>query len=125
MARDISWPVCWPAKKPELELLQVRVEQRAQVVLDRQRHLAGDQPPHDRQPEPHDATTPTIASASVAQARPCRASEIWSTARPVSHGIATVQTIASAASSSDQKTPALVRAQETEESTKGVHATTP
>ena len=68
------------------------------------------------------SATPITASASVRS--PSRSpSEIWSTARPVSHGIATVQTIASAASSSDQKTPALVRAQETEESTKGVHAT--
>ena len=46
------------------------------------------------------------ANASVAQPVAV-AREIRSTARPVSHGIATVQTIASAASTSDQTTPAL------------------
>jgi hypothetical protein len=39
-------------EEPELELLQVRVEQVAEVELDRQRHAAGDEPPRDRQPEP-------------------------------------------------------------------------
>jgi hypothetical protein len=39
---------------PELERLQVRVEPAAQVVLDAERHLAGDQPAHHRQPEPQD-----------------------------------------------------------------------
>jgi hypothetical protein len=33
----------------------VLIEDLAQVVLDRQRDLAGDQPPADREPEPQDA----------------------------------------------------------------------
>ena len=42
-------------EEAELEPLQVRVEELAQVEFDRERDLAGDDPPHHGQAEPEDA----------------------------------------------------------------------
>ena len=50
--------------------------------------------------------TPAARIASPSVVRPALSpSWIWSMARPVSHGMATVMTIATAASSPDQTTP--------------------
>ena len=92
-------------EEAELERLQVAVEPVAQVVLDRQRDAAGDEPPRDREARGAGARRRPRARQSRFSASRSPAS-IWSIARPISHGIAAVPTIAMPASTSDQIAPA-------------------
>ena len=58
MARDMSWPVCWRSKNDELEPLKVPVQAVAQVELDAERDLSGDQPAQYAQHEPSEPGQP-------------------------------------------------------------------
>ena len=91
-------------EEAELELLQVLVHAVAQVELDAERHASRDQSPRDGQRQAQHARGEDD-EPERRRAPPCRRRWIWSMARPVSHGMATVMTIATAASSPDKMTP--------------------
>ena len=88
-------------EEAELERLQVRVEALAQVELDRQRDLAGDQAPDHGQPEPQDAGADDRQRQRQEVVAVARRS-IALTALPTSSGISTVIPIATQAKTSDQ-----------------------
>ena len=92
----------------------------AQVELDAERDAPGDQPPRDGQRQAQDARAGD-RERERRSGRDWSPSRIWSIARPVSHGIATVIAIATAASRPDQMTPRAVGAQEPQQSSERRH----
>ena len=108
-------------EEPHLELLQVLVEQRAQVELDRQRDLAGDQTAHHRQAEPHQRDA-DHGQRQRAQLVAVPVGDLVDRAA----GQPRDRDGADHRQRGQQQRPedaALVGAQKTEKSTKGVHAT--
>ena len=92
-------------EEAELEALEVRVDAVAQVELDAERDLAGHEPPGDGEREA-DERDGGDGDGDALERRPCRRCRSGRRAVPVSHGIATVATIAPDASTNDQMTPA-------------------
>ena len=91
-------------EEAELERLQVRVEPVAQVVLDAERDVAGDDPPRDREAEPHDARgdqrrAQQLQAGAVVRCR-CRRSRGRSAT-----GSRPCRSIATPASTTDQTAP--------------------
>ena len=104
MERDISWPVCWRAKKPSSSDCRC-----AYMRLRRSSSTPSETRP-DTSRRTTDSTTRPSAASTTRPAYSFRSSRsprvTASMPRPVSHGMATVAAIANAASTSDQAVPA-------------------